>query len=66
MIQILSGNKEILYTAITSLGLFCLNASDFFVVCISIIRNKSPPLYNRNLKEIRLLEVNNERKYKKL
>lgn len=66
MIQILYGNKEILYRAITSLGLFCLNASDFFVACNSIIRNKSPPLYNRNFKEIRLLEVNNERKYKKL
>lgn len=63
MIQTLSGNKEILYTSITSLGLFCLNVSDFFVVCNFIIRNKSPPLYNRNFKEIRLLEVNNERKY---
>lgn len=43
MIKTLSGNKEILYTSITFLGLFCLNASDFFVICNFIIRNKSPP-----------------------
>ena len=63
MIQSLSGTNLIEYTKITSLGLLCLNASDFFVACNSIIRNKSPPLYNRDFKQIRLLEVNNERKY---
>lgn len=63
MIQSLSGNNLIEYIKITYLGLFCLNVSDFFVVNLSIIRNKSPPLYNRNFKKIRLLEVNNERKF---
>ena len=63
MIQSLSGGYLIEYIKITCLGTVCLNASDFFVIHFSIIRNKSPPLYNRDFKEIRLLEVNNERKY---
>lgn len=57
MIQTLSGNKEILYISITSLGLFCLNVSDFFVICKFIIRNKSPPLNTYFSTKFKFLEV---------
>ena len=42
------------------IGQFCLNASNFFIVVTSIIRNKSPPL-KTYLKKFKFLEVNNER-----
>ena len=36
-------NNLIFNTKITCIGLFCLIASDFFVITTIIIRNKSPP-----------------------
>ena len=50
MVKVLSGDNLIDYTKITSLRLFYLKVSDFFVYT-SIIRNKSPPLNNWNMSE---------------
>lgn len=43
MVQSLSGNNFIYKARITFIGLFCLIESVFFIDCISIVRNKSPP-----------------------
>ena len=44
MVQIFcEGGYLIKYLKITFLGQVCLIISDFFVVCNTIIRNKSPP-----------------------
>lgn len=45
-------NKLIKIYKITCLGQFCLIASDFFIVSIIIVRNKSPPVaieFSKNL-----------------
>ena len=57
MVQALSGNELQEYIQITSLGLFCLNVSDFFLACMSVIRIRSPPSKTRNLVNFEFLEV---------
>lgn len=52
VVQFKWNNNLIFNTKITCIGLFCLIASDFFVITTIIIRNKSPPTtveFSKNL-----------------